>query len=86
MAGVWQEVMGVAPVGAHDNFFDLGGHSLLAAQVVARLQAVLPVTLTVTDLLAETQTVAGTAATVERRLHEKLAAMSDDDAARLLSE
>ncbi|MGI5336484.1 type I polyketide synthase [Streptomyces sp. CA-181903] len=86
VAGVWQEVMGVTPVGAHDNFFDLGGHSLMAAQVVARLQAVLPVTLTVTDLLAETQTVAGTAATVERRLHEKLAAMSDDDAARLLSE
>ncbi|KAB7836966.1 type I polyketide synthase [Streptomyces mobaraensis] len=86
VAGVWQEVMGVTPVGAHDNFFDLGGHSLMAAQVVARLQAVLPVTLTMTDLLAETQTVAGTAATVERRLHEKLAAMSDDDAARLLSE
>ncbi|MGK5629465.1 phosphopantetheine-binding protein [Streptomyces sp. URMC 123] len=83
---MWQDVMGVSPVGAHDNFFDLGGHSLLAAQVVTRLQAMLPVTLTVTDLLSEAQTVAGMAAAVERRLHEKLAGMSDDAAARLLSE
>ncbi|WP_435242587.1 type I polyketide synthase [Streptomyces cucumeris] len=86
LAGVWQEVMGVHPVGAHDNFFDLGGHSLLAAQVVARLQSVLPVALTVTDLLSEAQTVAGMAQAVERRLHEKLARMSDEDAARLLAE
>ncbi|MEW2390540.1 beta-ketoacyl synthase N-terminal-like domain-containing protein [Streptomyces venezuelae] len=86
VAEVWQDVMGVTPVGAHDNFFDLGGHSLLAAQVVARLQALLPVTLTVTDLLSQAQTVAQTAEAVERRLHEKLLDMSDEDAARLLGE
>ncbi|MFD6431822.1 type I polyketide synthase [Streptomyces venezuelae] len=86
VAEVWQDVMGVTPVGAHDNFFDLGGHSLLAAQVVARLQALLPVTLTVTDLLSQAQTVAQTAEAVERRLHEKLLGMSDEEAARLLGE
>jgi phthiocerol/phenolphthiocerol synthesis type-I polyketide synthase E len=86
VAEVWQGVMGVTPVGAHDNFFDLGGHSLLAAQVVARLQSRLPVTLTVTDLLSQAQTVAQMAEAVERRLHEKLLDMSDDDAARLLGE
>ncbi|MFD4628394.1 type I polyketide synthase [Streptomyces sp. NPDC058284] len=86
VAEVWQDVMGVTPVGAHDNFFDLGGHSLLAAQVVTRLQDLLPVTLTVTDLLSQAQTVAQTAEAVERRLHEKLLAMSDDDAARLLGD
>jgi len=29
VAAVWSEVLQVAQVGLHDNFFDLGGHSLL---------------------------------------------------------
>ncbi|QNQ38555.1 acyltransferase domain-containing protein [Streptomyces sp. CB00271] len=86
VADIWQDVMGVAPVGAHDNFFDLGGHSLLAAQVVTRLQSRLPVALTVTDLLSQAQTVAQMAEAVERRLHEKLLGMSDEDAVRMLDE
>ncbi|NGO74068.1 phosphopantetheine-binding protein, partial [Streptomyces boncukensis] len=86
VAGVWQDVMGVARVGAHDNFFDLGGHSLLAAQLVSRLQTLLPVTLTVSDLLSRAQTVAQMAEAVERKLHEKLLDMSDEDAARLLGD
>ncbi len=39
LAEVWQELLGVAPVGIHDSFFDLGGHSLMASQLVARLSA-----------------------------------------------
>ncbi|HVR09334.1 MAG TPA: amino acid adenylation domain-containing protein, partial [Thermoanaerobaculia bacterium] len=38
VAAIWQEVLGLATVGRHDNFFDLGGHSLLLARVHARLQ------------------------------------------------
>ncbi|HEX3128876.1 MAG TPA: non-ribosomal peptide synthase/polyketide synthase, partial [Thermoanaerobaculia bacterium] len=40
VASIWQEVLGVAPVGAHDDFFQLGGHSLLAPQILARVRDV----------------------------------------------
>ena len=38
IAGVWQDVLGVARVGIHDNFFDLGGNSLLGIQLVSMLR------------------------------------------------
>jgi hypothetical protein len=37
IAAVWQEVLGIAEVGVHDNFFDLGGRSLLLVRVQVRL-------------------------------------------------
>jgi amino acid adenylation domain-containing protein len=38
LAEVWQEALGVARIGAFDNFFDLGGHSLLCFRVIARIE------------------------------------------------
>jgi amino acid adenylation domain-containing protein len=37
LAQLWEEVLGVHPVGVHDNFFDLGGHSFLGLRLMARV-------------------------------------------------
>ncbi|RID89665.1 amino acid adenylation domain-containing protein, partial [Gemmobacter lutimaris] len=39
LAGIWQDLLGVAQVGREDNFFALGGHSLLTTQAASRIRA-----------------------------------------------
>jgi amino acid adenylation domain-containing protein len=58
---VWAEVLGVAAVGAHDNFFEVGGHSLKLIEVHGRLEQTLGRELSVVDLFRY-PTVAGLAA------------------------
>jgi amino acid adenylation domain-containing protein len=45
LVSLWEEVLGVAPIGINDNFFERGGHSLLAARVSARLGGLFGVSL-----------------------------------------
>jgi hypothetical protein len=40
LVGIWEDVLGVRPIGIHDDFFDLGGHSLLAARMVEKVERV----------------------------------------------
>ncbi|MCF7697333.1 amino acid adenylation domain-containing protein, partial [Mycetohabitans sp. B2] len=40
LAQIWSELLGVNPIGRHDNFFALGGHSLLAIRLIERLRRV----------------------------------------------
>jgi len=35
---IWQNVLGVQPIGIQDKFFDLGGHSMLAVRVIAEIE------------------------------------------------
>ncbi len=38
LAAIWQDLLGIDPIGIHDSFFELGGDSLLAVQVIARVR------------------------------------------------
>lgn len=38
---IWEDVLGIHPVGIQDNFFELGGHSLMAVKLVAQLEKVM---------------------------------------------
>ncbi len=37
---IWEDLLGVKPIGMQDNFFSLGGHSLLAARMIDRIEQV----------------------------------------------
>jgi thioesterase domain-containing protein/acyl carrier protein len=50
VAAIWEQVLGVQPVGAHDNFFDLGGHSMAAIQLLSALKQATGVELSVAAL------------------------------------
>ena len=65
LVAVWEDVLGVKPIGINDRFFDLGGHSLLAARVVARIRSRLEVDLPIRAIF-EALTVAELAALVDR--------------------
>jgi thioesterase domain-containing protein/SAM-dependent methyltransferase/acyl carrier protein len=41
IAEMFEQVLGVAPISATDNFFDIGGHSMLALRLVARIEGAL---------------------------------------------
>jgi amino acid adenylation domain-containing protein len=66
-AGIWQAVVGVDPVGIHDNFFDLGGNSLLAVQIASRIYDEFHIELAL-QLMWEAPTVAALARHIDTAL------------------
>ena len=40
IAKIWEQVLGIQPIGSQDNFFELGGHSLMAVRMLAQMEKV----------------------------------------------
>jgi acyl transferase domain-containing protein len=84
---IWQELLGIAHVGVHDNFFEQGGHSLLATQILARITDTLGVTLPA-DAIFQAPTPSRLAELLAgaRTERETVDSTDDDEFARLLAE
>ena len=40
LANIWEKLLGIEPIGIHDNFFALGGNSLLALRLLAQVEKI----------------------------------------------
>lgn len=72
IAEIWCQLLGVAEVGVHDDFFGLGGHSLLGVRLVWEIHRAFGVDISIRDVFAQ-PTVAGLAAVVEEAMLAVLA-------------
>jgi acyl transferase domain-containing protein len=64
IAAIFQDLLGIAQVGIHDNYFELGGDSLLGIQIVSRVAEAFHVVPSVITMF-ENPTVAGLAEHVQ---------------------
>jgi len=53
LAAIWQSLLGVEPIGLHDDFFRLGGNSLLGLQVLSRLREAFAVEIPLNTLFVQ---------------------------------
>jgi amino acid adenylation domain-containing protein len=65
LSGIWVHLLNLDRIGINDSFFVLGGHSLLAARLMARVQDVFHVGVSLRSFFEE-PTVAGLAASILR--------------------
>ncbi|HEY0602280.1 MAG TPA: condensation domain-containing protein, partial [Herpetosiphonaceae bacterium] len=78
LVDLWQDLLGIAPIGIHDTFFDLGGHSLLATQVLSRIRDTFSTTLSLGEFFD-----AGTIAGIAQRIATATAAPAEDTLATI---
>ena len=76
-------LLGLTRVGRDDNFFSLGGHSLMGAQLIAKIHQTFGVELSLRSLF-DHPTLREISLEIENLVHDRLNAMSDDEARHLL--
>jgi acyl carrier protein len=50
---IWQDLIGIEPIGTYDNFFELGGDSLLAVGILSRVREAFGINLLMADLVGQ---------------------------------
>jgi amino acid adenylation domain-containing protein len=73
VAQAWHDVLGIAPIDIHANFFELGGDSLMASRVTNRLRELLMLEVP-TSAIFSAQTIASLAQQIETILVAELEA------------
>ncbi len=75
---IWENLLGIHPVGIHDNFLRLGGNSLLAIRVAAELREAFQIDLSVQAMMT-TFTAAELAVVVEETLVTMIEGMDETE-------
>ncbi|HEX5214472.1 MAG TPA: phosphopantetheine-binding protein [Vicinamibacterales bacterium] len=70
VTAIWCDVLGLDDAGEDESFLDLGGDSLLAGQILARIQAMLQVEVSIIALFDE-PTIGGLVRSIERAAPER---------------
>jgi NADP-dependent 3-hydroxy acid dehydrogenase YdfG len=85
MVDIWEQLLGIEPIGVQDNFFEMGGDSLLGLQLFARIrerfEADLPV-----PLLYKHPTPAELTSALEAHLVTVIGSMSEEQILHSLNE
>jgi len=74
IAAVWEKLLGLSPIGIHDNFFDLGGNSLMGTQLISQTREEFKVELPLRALF-EDPTIAG----IGKLIGEQINASASDE-------
>ncbi|HEU0299083.1 MAG TPA: phosphopantetheine-binding protein, partial [Longimicrobium sp.] len=82
VAAMWEELLGISPIGIHDDFFALGGHSLLATQIISRCRESFGLELPLKAIF-EAPTIARFATLVEDAIVAELEELTDEEALEL---
>ena len=82
LVGIWEDLLGLRPVGVHDDFFALGGQSLLGVRLTARLRQTFALDLPLRALF-DHPTVARLAEACELALIAQIENLDDGEALRL---
>ena len=67
LCAIWENLLGIEPIGTADNFFLLGGSSLIAIQLASRIRSTLRIELPLRTLF-DTPTIAAQAGEIARKL------------------
>ena len=85
LARIWEDILGIGPIGSNDSFFELGGHSLSSVQLVFRLREAFQIAIPI-DYPFKTPVLADLATVVEEMLLDKLEALSEEEAQHLMQQ
>ncbi|MCB8954285.1 MAG: amino acid adenylation domain-containing protein [Ardenticatenales bacterium] len=82
---LWAETLGIEQPGIYDNFFELGGHSMLVIQLMAKVQDVFQVELSL-RLFFEQPTIAELALALDEILLTEIEGLSEEEVMALLED